>query len=379
MNVDSGQYRRELAGAIVATGVLTDPALREAVESVPRELFLGEAVYRPEGAAWVPVRREEVGEAEWIGMACADRTWVTQVDGLDADRADVPVTGSPTSSSTLPSLVVRMLQLADLREGSSVLEIGTGTGYSTAILAHRLGDGRVTSVEYDPGVARRAAARLDAAGYSPFLVVGDGLQGHKERAEYDAVVATCAVRHIPPSWLWQVRVGGTVTTTLSGWMLASGLIRLTVAEDGSASGRFTGDPVSYMPARPHERPPRPAFFRRRGITRSGRVDPVVLDDWTGHFVAQLAAPSAEVMTTGDGPVLVDVATGSQAWTEPSGSGWTVHQHGPLRLWDQVEEAILLWQGAGAPDQSRFGMTVDAEHAQTVWIGSPDGPSWQLPA
>ncbi|MGW2369593.1 ATP-grasp peptide maturase system methyltransferase [Streptomyces sp. NPDC001667] len=378
MNADSGRSRQALAETIAATGALTDPTLREAVERVPRDVFLGDAVYRPEGTAWVPVRRAEVGEDEWLRLAYSDRTWVTQVNGADAREATEPVTGTPTSSSTLPSLVVRMLQLADLQEGNTVLEVGTGTGYSTAILSHRLGADNVTSIEYDPGIARRAADHLDAAGYAPELVVGDGLQGHKERAEYDAIVATCAVRHVPAPWLWQVRAGGTITTTLSGWMLASGLIRLTVSDDGSASGRFTGDAVSYMLARPHERPPRPVFFRHQGDSRPSRVPPGVLEDWTGHFVAQLGAPSAELMTTSDGVILVDVATGSQAWTEPAGNGWTVHQHGPLRLWDQVEEAVTSWQDAGAPGQSAFGMTVGADHSQTVWLGRPDGPSWQLP-
>nr|WP_260987885.1 hypothetical protein [Streptomyces sp. CFMR 7] len=63
--------------------------------------------------------------------------------------------------------------------------------------------------------------------------------------------------------------------------------------------------------------------------------------------------------------------------EPKGTGWSVHQHGPLRLWDQVEDALLQWQKAGAPDLTEFGMTATPE-SQTVWIGSPQGPSWQLP-
>lgn len=78
MNADSARYRRELADTIAATGALTDPALREAVESVPRELFLGNAVYRPNGTAWEPVRREEIGEDEWLRLACTDQTWVTR-------------------------------------------------------------------------------------------------------------------------------------------------------------------------------------------------------------------------------------------------------------------------------------------------------------
>ena len=94
--------------------------------------------------------------------------------------------------------------------------------------------------------------------------------------------------------------------------------------------------------------------------------------------AVLAAPSAELMTTADGVILMDVATGSQAWTEPAGSGWQVHQHGPLRLWDAVEEALTTWQGAGAPPQPDFGMTVQADGTQRVWLGALDGPAWYLP-
>jgi hypothetical protein len=67
------------------------------------------------------------------------------------------------------------------------------------------------------------------------------------------------VRSIPPSWLRQLHDHGSITT-ISGWMLASGLIRLSLDEEGTARGRFAGDPVTYMLARPHERPPRPTFY-----------------------------------------------------------------------------------------------------------------------
>ncbi|EST27634.1 ATP-grasp peptide maturase system methyltransferase [Streptomyces roseochromogenus] len=366
--------RRELAGAIH----VDDPVWRRALSAVPRELFLGEAVFRPSTAGWEPVHREQLGDDEWLSLVYQDTTWVTQIDGIAATDAPGPLTGRPTSSSTLPSLIVRMLDLAGIREGDKVLEIGTGSGYSTTILCHRLGDKAVYSIEYDPHLAALAADRIHAAGHHPILITGDGLAGYKGGAEYDHIVATCAVRHIPPAWLYQIRDGGTITTTIGGWMLASGLIRLTMNEDGTATGRFADDQIGYMLARPHERPPRPTFHQHPGHTRATRVDPALLDDWTGHFLAQLAAPSAELMATGDGVILVDVATGSQAWTEPAADGWTVHQHGPLNLWDQVEDALTTWRSAGSPSQSDFGMTVETDNTQRVWIGTPDGPSWDLP-
>ncbi|GHJ28136.1 SAM-dependent methyltransferase [Streptomyces hygroscopicus subsp. sporocinereus] len=376
MTGDTASLRRALAAKIGGSS-LKDPAWRAAVGSVPRELFLGAGLFRPNGSLWEPVRRATVGEEEWHRLAYADTTWVTQVEGVDATEAVGPLTGRPTSSSTLPSLVVRTLEVAGIHDGDKVLEIGTGTGYSTAVICHRLGDANVTSVEYDSRLAESAAASLRTAGYAPTLVTGDGLHGYREGAEYDAVVATCAVRHIPRSWLWQLRDGGTITAPLSGWMVASGLIRLTLGDDGVAQGRFSGDRVSYMLARPHERPPRPTFYPLPGEARRSRVNPGLLQDWTAHFVAQLAAPSAELVMSGEEVILVDVATGSQAWTEPAGDGWSVHQDGPLRLWDQVEDALATWQTVGSPDQTAFGMTVTDE-TQRVWLGDPAGPSWRLP-
>ncbi|MFG2370835.1 ATP-grasp peptide maturase system methyltransferase [Streptomyces sp. NPDC048504] len=374
MTADPAQLRRALAAAVP----VDDPAWRDALEAVPRELFLDDTVFRLSGSQWEPVHRRTAGDDEWLRLVHQDTTWVTQIDGIAAADAPGPLTGRPTSSSTLPSLIVRMLDLARIRESDRVLEIGTGTGYSTAILSHRLGDKNVYSIEYDQDLAAAAADHIQAAGYSPTLVAGDGLAGYKEAADYDAIVATCAVRYIPPAWLYQVRDGGTITTTISGWMLASGLIRLTVHDDGTATGRFAGDQIGYMLARPHERPPRPVYYQRPGHTRPARLDPGLLHEWTGQFLAQLAAPSAELMTTGDGVILVDVATGSQAWTEPARNGWQVHQYGPLRLWDAVEDALTTWQDAGAPPQSDFGMTVEADGTQRVWLGEPDGPAWHLP-
>ncbi|BAC67832.1 MULTISPECIES: ATP-grasp peptide maturase system methyltransferase [Streptomyces] len=371
---DPADLRRQLANTIPTD----DPAWRHALQSVPREIFLGDALFRLTGPQWEPIHRDQTAPGEWLRLIYQDTTWVTQIDGVNAADACSPTTGRPTSSSTLPSLIVRMLDLAGTRDGDNVLEIGTGTGYSTAILCERLGDEHVFSVEYDPGLAAAAADHIHAAGYHPTLNTGDGLAGHKDGAEYDAIIATCAVRHIPPTWLYQVRAGGTITTTISGWMLASGLIRLTVHDDGTATGRFADDQISYMLARPHERPPRPTYYQHPGHTRPTRVNPALLDDWTGHFLAQLAAPSAELMNTTDGVILVDVATGSQAWTEPAGNSWHVHQHGPLNLWDQVENTLTTWQRAGSPPQSDLGMTVEPDGTQRVWLGAPDGPSWDLP-
>ncbi|MER6948530.1 ATP-grasp peptide maturase system methyltransferase [Nonomuraea sp. NPDC000554] len=370
--------RRELAAWLAAE----DPRWKTAVADVPRELFLGEAVYRagdgPDGTVWEPVRRDGMTAEQWSRLAYEDATWVTQIGGVLAEDAGGGLSGDPTSSSTLPGLVVRMLEAAGIGDGDRVLEIGTGTGYSTALLCHRLGDGKVTSIEYDPAVARRARSALTAAGCAPTLVVGDGLAGYEPNAEYDRLIATCSVRYVPAAWMWEVRDGGTITAPLAGWMGGTALAHITLAGDGTACGRFPADDIGFMFARPHGRPPLSSYLIGLGDERDSLIDPRLLDDSLGVFVAQLGAPSAQKLGLGDEIILLDVATGSQATTRPCAGGWTVRQHGPLRLWDSVEDAVLAWQKAGSPDWSGFGLTVTQE-GQRVWLGSPSGPSWNLPA
>ena len=376
----AARLRRDLADRLVRTGCLHDPAWREAVESVAREPFLGPAIARATeyGDRWEVVRREEMTGDEWLELVYRDETWVTQVDGVLVEEVRGLACGVPTSSSTLPGLVVRMLEAAGISDGEKVLEIGTGTGYSTALMCHRLGDGAVTSVEYDRVVAGRARDALADVGYAPTLVVGDGLAGYEGNAEYDRLIATCSVRYIPIPWLWQVRDGGTITAPLSGWLGGVAFAHLTVAEDGTASGRFLKDDVYFMTARPHGPPPMSSPLLGIGDGRASRVDPRVLDDPAGLFVGQLAAPSAVKLGGGEEVALLDVATGSQATIRPEAAGgWTVRQHGPLRLWDAVEDAVLAWQEAGSPHQSAYGLTVSAER-QRVWLGDPGGPGWDLP-
>ncbi|MFD9939476.1 ATP-grasp peptide maturase system methyltransferase [Nonomuraea sp. NPDC059023] len=371
----AADLRRKLAADIASA------PWRSALEEVPRELFIGDAVYRHEtGLGWVPVRRAEMSEEEWLRLVYTDETWVTQLDGVMAEDATGPVPIlRPTSSSTFPGLVISMLEAAGIGVGDQVLEIGTGTGYSTALMCHRLGAASVASVEVDPEVATRAKAAITAAGYAPTLVTGDGLLGHDHDAPYDRLIATCAVRTIPLSWLRQMCVGGTITTPMMGWLGGAAFAHLQVTDDGSASGHFLTEDVYFMTARPHQPPPRPPIDMGRGDQRDSRIDPAILKQDTALFVAQLGIPQAQHGWAGNILVVHDVSTGSQADVRPdSAGGWTVHQHGPIKLWDEAEEAILTWQGAGSPHQSGFGLTVAVDE-QRVWLGDPAGPSWNLPA
>ncbi|WP_107054515.1 ATP-grasp peptide maturase system methyltransferase [Streptomyces sp. NRRL S-350] len=382
---DTAPERRALADRLEASGDLTSPAWRAAVEAVPRELFLQPGVFLPtDDGWWRPVTALGADPEEWVRIAYSDQSLVTQLNGhLTADQASGAVRGFPTSSSTVPATVVSMIEALELEDGQSVLEIGTGTGYSTALMCHRLGEDQVTTVEVDPEVAARADAALETAGYSTWTVTADGLLGHPYRAPYDRVVATCAVRRIPYTWVRQTRPGGTVLATVGSWAYGTGLAKVTVGEDGTAQGRIIGR-SSFMPARSQAVVPLAGDLSARAAyadtERRTPVAPQVLNEWTPAFLAQLAAPGAQMVTAvaggGEQTVyLFDPARESFAQLDDDGEGWTVRQGGPVALWDVIEDVLTAWQETGRPDLSAVRLRVTPE-AHTYRIGDHPALRWE---
>jgi protein-L-isoaspartate(D-aspartate) O-methyltransferase len=120
------------------------------------------------------------------------------------DRA-LPIGEGQTISQ--PYIVALMTELADLERGSHVLEIGTGSGYQTAVLAELARE--VYSIEIVEPLARRAAATLARLGYTNVhLRTGDGHAGWPEAAPFDAILVTAAPPRVPRPLLGQLRVGG---------------------------------------------------------------------------------------------------------------------------------------------------------------------------
>jgi protein-L-isoaspartate(D-aspartate) O-methyltransferase len=118
-----------------------------------------------------------------------------------------PVTIPDGLVTTDPSLAAVMIAGLRLTGSERVLEIGTGYGYQTALLARLAG--QVISVEFYPDIAARARKNLIRRGVTNVRVLaGDGTKGYPEAAPYDAVLVSAAYPEVPPPLIAQLREGG---------------------------------------------------------------------------------------------------------------------------------------------------------------------------
>lgn len=129
-----------------------------------------------------------------------------------------------------PQLVARMTQELHLKKSDKVLEIGTGSGYQAAILAEVVDS--VYTIEIKARLADQAAQRLTRLGYSNIKTKSaDGYFGWPEQAPFDAIIITCAVNHVPPSLLKQLKDGGRLILPLGSTFYYQLLVRLTKRKD----------------------------------------------------------------------------------------------------------------------------------------------------
>jgi methyltransferase of ATP-grasp peptide maturase system len=370
----------ELAETLTGLGKLTDPAWQAAVRAVARhELVPSFYAQDPTGAWTESDTSTEDGRAAWLDAVYSNKPLIT---ALRQDTDPVRV----LSSSSQPGLMTRMLEALDVHSGHRVLEIGTGTGYNAALLAHRLGANTVFSVDVEPNLIDLARARLAALGYTPTLVTADGALGLPEYAPFDRIIATCAVPAIPWAWVEQLRIGGAVLTDLKTSRLAGNLVRITRTEDNRAEGRFDPTYADFMALRhqPGE-PDRTVTWATRDTAVAHRstsiVDPQT--PWTALVVWFLAAfdigPDVSIGYTGidttSPPTAVTLSTPDGSWAQITLStvdgAHEVTEGGPRRLWRAVENADQLWNRLDRPGWDRFGLTVTPD-TNTLWYDHSEG-------
>jgi len=125
----------------------------------------------------------------------------------DQAYEDHPLPIGEGQTISQPYIVALMLEALEISPADKVLEIGTGSGYVTALLAELAA--RVISIERHASLAESAAAQLERLGYSNVkLVTGDGTRGFPEAAPYDAIIVSAAAPEMPPDLIAQLGEGG---------------------------------------------------------------------------------------------------------------------------------------------------------------------------
>lgn len=183
--------RRMIQQQIVARGI-DDPRLIEAMNKVPRHLFVDEGLW---------------------GHAYTD--------------GSLPIGYKQTISQ--PYIVAAMTAALDLRGSERVLEIGTGSGYQTAILAMLAK--RVYSVERISALAGRARKVLDQLQLSNINIkIADGTIGWKDQAPFDGILVAAGAPEVPQEYLFQLAIGGRLVLPVGGYHQQN-LMRITRVAD----------------------------------------------------------------------------------------------------------------------------------------------------
>jgi protein-L-isoaspartate O-methyltransferase len=346
-------------------GEVTHPVSRwrPVVATVPRHVFVPRwwawsAPGDGPGADTWELRDGPADPGAWLETAYSNRSLVTRAGPLHADHAtpgDRPA-GLPTSSSTLPGLIVQMARHALITGGMDVLDVGTGSGYGCAVLATRLGDQHVTSMDVDQYLTKAATQRLDSIGRHPEVITCDAtgpLPG-----SYDRIVSTVAVRPVPASWLTALRPGGRLAATIAATSL---IITADKTPDGGATGVTEWDRAGFMHTRSgHDYPPglRERFAAIRDAegeqVSTGRYPVVsVAEAWELHSMLGVTVPggvSHHYAATPDGRRTAWMLAPDGSWARATGTGDdppVVHQSGPRHLWDILDRLRHAWLRDGS--------------------------------
>ena len=197
MTIDYTGLRTKMVDGQVRTTDVTNLPLLDAMLEVPREAF-------------VPTSRKSLAY-------------------LDED-----LELAPGRYLMEPSPFARLVQLAGVRRADSVLDVGAGTGYSSAILSKIAGE--VVALESDAPLAAAARLALAEAGCESVEVVEGGLAaGHPARAPYDVIMLEGAVEQVPEALFAQLRDGGRLVTVEG--LGNAGVAKLYVKHKGVVSGR----------------------------------------------------------------------------------------------------------------------------------------------
>jgi protein-L-isoaspartate(D-aspartate) O-methyltransferase len=379
----------DLIDQIIARGSLWSAALIEAFRATPRHLFLDRVWSQREG--WRQINPATASEEDWR-LLYTDRAITTRLGSAEGESAIA------ISSSSQPSLMAQMLEDLQLRPGLRVLEIGAGTGYNAALLAHVVGS--VISIDVDREVladARRHLEQLPDRDVQ--LVHADGRLGYPPAAPYDRIQVTAASEDLEPAWLAQLQPGGLVQVPID---FAPGLAWLMQGE--VRQGVFVGNltrPAYFMPLRDEGETGRDRSVARHPLPSPDRltIRPSPEARWSDrrvHDSLREVLPSLALLallqglsidytvaTDGRGAYgVADLERGEVCWLGPT--QWYISGKGGEELGERLWRTWLdlgaprasEWHIQAAPD-SRLLRPNPAARAAHTRLGKRCAQLWEL--
>ena len=384
-------YNRRLVAALKGQGAITSRLVEDAFLSIPRHAFIDSYYVHDatgtETQQWRRIERPGEGDAAgWLEGVYAKVPLVTAFDEA----------GTPSSSSSSPDIMAFMLEALRLSPGMRVLEIGTGTGYNAALLAHIVEDpGQVFSVELQPSLAYEAQQKLDAVvGKGITVHFGNGLEGYSPGAPYDRIIATGSYHKVPLAWLDQLKEGGVLVMNMGRDRASSmGILRLEkTGPKRKAEGRFLS-PGYFMQLRePGQVADRDAMSRfsqdaRRPVTAKLSItreefDPTLLMDMQFAFLVSCELPYASltwIPKQEDIPFtidLIDMESETIVQFRPGEEAgvWEVQVKGSVQTWERLRLAYQKWVSLGRPKMADYLFEVNEEGGQVLRIRDH---SWAL--
>ncbi|WP_017569008.1 protein-L-isoaspartate O-methyltransferase family protein [Nocardiopsis halotolerans] len=280
------------------------------------------------------------------------------LSAVDEDTYVLHPDGSLLTQTTARPLIASTLDGLDVQHGAKVLEIGTGSGYSSALLSELVGpSGTVVTVDVVPGLMERARdlhARFGRTNVT--LLAGDGHEGAPDHGPYDRVVAWTTPERIPHAWVEQSRPGGLVVAPveLAGLVKTHAVVTAEVTEDHGVTGRALA-PGGYV-----------------------EMHGADLDQWT-------VPPRGVDALVHDGQGAAWWVAGAWAKKHPAEAGKLLtglvdEQPQKVRVFEDSEDpaAFRAWMYATHPDElatlgGPMGFGVGAVDSVGVFVFRPFGP------
>ncbi len=230
-------YRERYVERLRHRRVLASPSVERALLEVPLHRFVDQ-IYLPDEEGTLRRVPYQPGHPDHKSLEL-----IYSGDALVlAVERNRPVRATPSGSA-----VAQMFEGLELEPGMSVLEIGTGTGYTAALLARLVGSPAcVSTTDSDPGAVEQARNHLIPTGFAGIDVsVSDGLLGDPARAPYDRILVTVGCPDISPCWLDQLRPDGLLIAPLEhgGWYP---IVRVW-KQGGRVRGRIAGSAGVVIP------------------------------------------------------------------------------------------------------------------------------------